>query len=303
MMTADAGEEGSSAPVVRSQAGESCGARIDCVLGLVCINNVCQSDPETDAGDQTGAGKRGESCRSRGDCTAGLACVGGTCQKADFGIGVAPKSCVQIDCMEPKDCCPKPDTISCNQYLQYCEGGTTYYCTLYNTNCKCNADLYSCTPDTHTCKTKVMCSDSGFSGCPSGTPICNQGIECVRCLKNEDCGPDQTCTPQHTCLAGCLKDGDCPYLQTCSNGMCVDTGCTTDRECVANTRNPLSVCAMKKCKTPCQTDAECNLGQYQFAACQQGFCQDIGCQTDEECRNRLRIPIGSNARAICQAKM
>jgi hypothetical protein len=289
-----------SALVVHSQAGESCGARIDCEIPLQCINNICTLGD--DAGDQTGAGKRGESCRSRGDCIAGLSCVGGTCQKADFGIVPTNKECVQIDCMEPKDCCPKITVVnpSCSFYAAECEAGINSYCTIYNTQCKCNPDAWACSAD-HKCHSKMTCTDAAFS-CPNNY-ICNGGTECVQCLTNDNCPPDQMCTAQHTCLAGCLKDGDCPYLQSCSNGMCVDTGCTIDRECVANTGNPLSVCSMKKCKTPCQSDAECFVqGQYRYSACVTGFCQDIGCQTDEECRNRLRIPIGSNSRAVCQTK-
>jgi hypothetical protein len=291
----DAGADASMTVVVRSQLGESCTARIDCVLGLECVNNVCSMSD--DAGSQTGAGKRGESCRSRGDCIAGLSCVSGVCQKADFGIQPTTSQCVQIDCMVPKDCCPKITDTNCPFYQSECEGGINIYCTDYNQLCKCNEDQWACTTD-NKCKSKTACTDAAFS-CPTGY-FCNGGTECVRCLKDDDCGTDQMCTALHTCQAKCTKDGDCPYLQSCSNGECVDTGCTIDRECIANTGNPLSVCASKKCKTPCQTDAECNLNGYRFSACVAGFCQDIGCQTDEECRNRLRIPVGSNSRAVCQ---
>src|SRR5260221_2874650 len=176
-----------SALVVRSQAGESCGARIDCVVGLVCINNICApGDP--DAGDQTGAGKRGESCRSRGDCTAGLACVNGTCQKADFGIVPTMKECVQIDCMEPKDCCPKITIInpSCPFYAAECEAGINTYCSIYNTQCKCNPDAWACTANK--CHSKTTCTDAAFS-CPNNY-VCNGCTECVQCLTNDNCPPD-----------------------------------------------------------------------------------------------------------------
>jgi hypothetical protein len=302
----DAGSDASvAALVVHSQAGESCAARIDCVVGLLCINNVCtKDDPNPDAGEQTGAGKRGESCRTRGDCAAGLACVNGVCAKADFGIASTANECVQIDCMVAKDCCPRIlplDPATCALYQGYCEGGTTFYCTQYNTNCKCNEDNYTCTAD-NKCVTKTTCSDSGINSCGFGF-FCNGGTECVRCLKNEDCGADQTCTPQHTCLVNCLKNSDCPYLFTCNAGACADTGCTDDRECIAKTRSPLSVCAKPKCKTPCQTDAECNIGgAYQYSACVTGFCQDVGCKTDEECRIRLNLPVPSNKQAKCQPK-
>ena len=299
----DAGADVSTALVVRSQAGESCGARIDCVVGLLCLNNVCTvDDSNPDAGDQTGAGKRGESCKSRGDCVAGLACVNGVCAKADFGIVPTMNECVQIDCMTPKDCCPKITVVdpSCTTYQNGCEGGITTYCTYYNMYCKCNEDAYTCTAD-NKCQSKTACTDAAFS-CPTGF-VCNGGTECVKCLKNEDCGPDSTCTPQHTCQANCLKNSDCPYLFTCSAGTCVDTGCADDRECIAKTRSPLSVCTAKKCKTPCQTDAECNIGgTYQYSACVTGFCTDVGCKTDEECRIRLNIPVPSNKQAKCQPK-
>ncbi len=299
----EAGVE-TGALVVHSQAGESCGARIDCVVGLLCINNVCTADGDSDAGEQTGAGKRGESCRSRGDCTAGLACVSGICAKADFGIKPTANECVQIDCVKAEDCCPKITVVdpSCTTYQSGCEGGITTYCTYYNMYCKCNPDAYTCTAD-NKCLSKTACTDAAFS-CPSGF-FCNGGTECVKCLKNEDCAADQTCTPQHTCLAKCSKNSDCPYLQTCNaaSGACVDTGCTDDRECIAKTRSPLSVCTGMKCKTPCQTDAECNIGGgYQYSACVADFCQDVGCKTDEECRIRLNIPVPSNKQAKCQPK-
>jgi len=71
-----------------------------------------------------------------------------------------------------------------------------------------------------------------------------------------------------------------------------------------NTQSPFGL-HRKKCKTPCQTDAECNLGgvnNYQYSACVTGFCTDVGCKTDEECRIRLNIPVPSNKQAKCQPK-
>ena len=80
----------------------------------------------------------------------------------------------------------------------------------------------------------------------------------------------------------------------------VETGCTTDRECVAKNVNPLSKCAMGKCQTPCQTDTECNVGRYSYQACVMGSCQDIGCETNEECRIRLS-GVSLNKDAVCRA--
>ena len=284
----DAGVDVATAqPVVQSQAGESCTARIDCVLGLLCVNNVCLSPTaQTDAAVQKGAGERGESCQSRADCAAGLACINSVCAKADFGIAQSAKTCVAIDCMTAVDCCPKINVSNCAFYQTQCgDGAVDTYCKLYNDNCKCKEDQYVCTAD-NKCLTKYSCGSDGGTTCPSGY-VCNAGTECVRCLKDTDCGSGQACTPEHACVTSCQKHADCNYLQDCKMGICVETGCTTDRECVAKNVNPLSKCAMGKCQTPCQTDTECNVGRYSYQACVMGSCQDIGCETNEECRIRL----------------
>src|SRR5262249_27226215 len=87
----------------------------------------------------------------------------------------------------------------------------------------------------------------------------------------------------------------------CQTGVCLDaTGtCTTDRECVAQSANPLSICRSGRCKVPCETDLQCYVGGvYQYRACVEGSCEDIGCTTDEECRFRLRQPAQPNSSTV-----
>jgi hypothetical protein len=297
--TSDGGADGSL--VVRSQKGESCAARIDCVLGLLCVNNVCVEGAGGDGG-QTGVGERGESCRSRADCAAGLACVGGVCSKTDFGITPSNRECAVIACQVPKDCCPKVFSTSCPIWQSYCtDAGLEPYCQLYRSQCTCVEEMYLCTPDNR-CTTRGTCSDAS-SMCAGGF-VCNNGTECVRCVKDADCGnAGQVCTPDHNCATSCKDSKDCIYTQVCQAGACIDaTGtCTTDRECVAQSipPNPLSVCRAGRCKTPCETDLQCYVnGVYQYRACVNGGCEDIGCTTDEECRFRLRQPVTLNSSTI-----
>jgi len=288
-------------PVVRSQKGESCAARIDCVLGLLCINNVCVEGAGGGDGGQTSLGERGESCRSRADCAVGLACVGGACAKADFGITPSSRECAVIACLTAKDCCPKVLSPSCPLWEGYCTDGgpTSPYCALFKAQCTCIQESYICTPDNR-CTTRGTCSDAG-SMCAAGF-VCNNSTECVRCVKDTDCGiAGEVCTPDHNCATSCKDTKDCSYIQTCQAGVCVDaTGtCTTDRECVAQTANPLSICRSGRCKTPCETDLQCYVSNtYQYRACVNGGCEDIGCTTDEECRFRLKQPVAPNSSTV-----
>jgi hypothetical protein len=56
----------------------------------------------------------------------------------------------------------------------------------------------------------------------------------------------------------------------------------------------------------CETDLECSSpDNFQFRMCIDGYCADVGCVTDEECRLRLNIllPYPSNAADVkCRDK-
>jgi hypothetical protein len=110
----------------------------------------------------------------------------------------------------------------------------------------------------------------------------------------------QTCKDS-LCVAGCELDEECPRFNRCEDGACLEVGCVTDRECVAATGSALSTCVATECRQPCETDLECAaVVGFNFRGCVGGFCEDLGCETDEECRIRLSIPQTSGDEAECR---
>jgi hypothetical protein len=56
-----------------------------------------------------------------------------------------------------------------------------------------------------------------------------------------------------------------------------------------------------ECRQPCETDLECAaVVGFNFRGCVGGFCEDLGCETDEDCRIRLSIPQTSGDEAECR---
>jgi hypothetical protein len=275
--------------------GESCSSRADCNPGLACLNNVC-ADPTAmhqDAGTLVVVGKRGESCRTRADCGDNLACIGGTCTLADFGVMASTKKCKLVQCKAPADCCPMPSS-SCPFYNDFCMMGDQTYCDLYNTSCKCDETRWACTDS------KCVLTPTCDATHPCASPLICSNTKCVQCAMDADCGGMGKCT-DGKCVTKCTKDGDCPYFNTCQAGACVKTGCTTDRECIASTGNVLSLCQKGECLEPCESDLECDSAlQFKFHACIQGYCKDVGCETDEECRIMLKAMPGSMQDAVCE---
>ena len=285
------------APVVTVSLGgrgESCTSRADCISGLACLNNVC-ADPaamKPDAGTLVVVGKRGESCRTRADCGDNLACIGGTCTLADFGVNATTKKCKLVQCKVPADCCPIPSSM-CPFYNDFCMQGDQASCDLYNTTCKCDETRWSCTDS------KCVLTPTCDSTHPCPSPLICSNSKCVTCAVDSDCGVGK-CT-DGKCVAKCMKDADCPYFNTCKDGACVKTGCATNRECIASTGNVLSLCQMGECLVPCQSDLECDSAiKFNFHACVQGYCKEVGCETDEECRIALKAMPGAMQNAVCQ---
>jgi len=302
------------------QAGESCVSRSDCEIGLVCVNQVCSTADallpaeEEDASVQTAIGKRGESCQTRIDCEPGLVCVNGSCQLSDYNIEPNNKECVLIQCRDDDDCCPA-ENYNCEQYDSLCQSNPqpNMYCDQYSLYCTCEGR--ECVDER--CIHDPPCEDSGICNLFSSTRIlcsddnrcveclidddcfgdeqCNDG-ECVECSDDDDCDDDETCE-DNLCVAGCKSDLDCVYFFECQSGTCVEVGCQSDRECIAYTGNAFSICEDAECHEPCDTDLECSSAvNFEFRTCSDGYCVDVGCETDAECRLRLNIVPGySNA--------
>jgi hypothetical protein len=255
---------------------------------------ACGDDDEKiAAGAVTGTAQRGESCRAHFDCAPGLACVGKVCSVRDFPLTPVKRECVSVECREAKDCCPTPPA-SCATYKANCEAGITSYCTLYETNCVCTAEQWSCENDLckERCTTNADCSTG--ETCVSST--------CAECGADSDCLTTEVCKEQR-CIAKCESNDDCPYFHDCVAGTCVEVGCKTDRECQAATSNVLSICVEQECQTPCQSDIECDKPRdYGYSRCLNGSCTDVGCETDEECRILLKVQAGRGVDAVCRDK-
>jgi hypothetical protein len=304
------GQAGSTAVQLGAE-GESCLTRRDCVDGLLCIRNTCSAG--SDAGTPRVGGTLGESCQVSSDCAEAYVCVQSTCVLGDLGVEPTSNECVLVQCEKPVDCCPKPNA-QCATWKQQCDiatgaggaggGGVVLpsSCTLFNNpsfGCKCDETKFSCN--------KHVCKDAS-SACTLdedcfGLGKCNQG-ECVACVKNEDCdqfGVPMACS-KNQCVAACKNDSGCPAFSTCQNGACVETGCKDDRECIASKKDARSRCQAGKCATPCDKDAECNIGTFSFQGCVKGYCQELGCKTHQECKIRLNRGFNDQQQALCLPK-
>lgn len=276
------------------RAGESCRARSDCAEGLSCFNQVCVPEAEwlqADAGAQAWAGTSGESCQTRADCRAGLVCVNGVCLPVDYGIEPTGKRCVVIECLETKDCCDPDDfdldSPPCSDYSKDCNKNPkpNMYCDMLDLFCKCVG--YECVDQK--CVFDPPCQDaSTCSVLPSDDDrlYCSQDGVCVQCEEDGDCEDGRACR-DNRCVEICENDLDCDLLHECQDGSCVEVGCTVDRECIAERGDIHFACRDGECVKTCETDPDCGLPHaFEFLVCRDGYCVEVGCETDEECRAR-----------------
>jgi hypothetical protein len=294
------------AGVALGAVGETCAARADCEPGLACIDMVCTPGNQvaTDAGtDGTiipkgPGGRQGESCLSSSDCASPLVCVSAKCAMGDFTVAPSGKECLVVQCDTAMDCCPKPNVL-CQQWKMQCEADRdagAAACAQYNSplnNCVCDVSTWKC--DKYKCLARIPC-DSEIDCSVSYT--CYNG-ECVNCVTDADCLTGQACS-KNTCTTRCESSSQCPALHSCENSACVKTGCNDDRECIALEKDALAICQEGKCFKPCQRDIECSApSPYLFKACVEGYCKDVGCKTDEECKIRLGTQVGATNKARC----
>jgi hypothetical protein len=235
--------------------------------------------------------QRGEDCERHSDCDEGLACVGGVCTIGSFEIAATGKECVLIQCEQDSDCCDS--SPECESYKAACNAGNTASCDLVLQYCACNAQC-----EDNRCKTNC----DADSPCPLGT-FCESG-QCVECQCDAHCGTGSVCK-NAICVTECLRDADCDDFQRCQENECVDVGCETERECVASLRSVLAFCNQntKACQEHCSSDIECDNGEnFNFRACIEGTCRDVGCNTDEECRAAFLNAGEINPKAACRER-
>ncbi len=270
--------------------------------GLSCVNQVCASSQDkTDGGPPRPTGGRGESCASHVDCAAGLACVKNVCAPSDLGIDPSGKECVRVQCRAATDCCGLEGT--CPARRRECQAGIEASCKAFQDICACpSTDKWACTDNLCVPASPLRPSCSGEAGALCSTVdsgffldgYCN-GSQCVECLQASHCLNKAICfgklcnCVQEKCTPVCASDLECPGLQKCQSNKCVDGPCTTNRECVAFTGNPLSTCDQGKCRAPCVADADCSDPTFRtIQVCANGYCQDAGCETRDECKILLQ---------------
>lgn len=285
----------SSAAIVSAE-GETCGARSDCADGLRCIGNVCMAE-----GSEATNGARGESCRTTQDCEAPLICVGLTCVEGNNDIERTDNECVPVECETPTDCCPEPYD-ECETWRMECENGAaganSVSCGYYDNpiyNCVCDSAAWSC--DHYQCVAEVTCGSD--LDCTFG--VCSDG-RCVTCVSDDDCLVEGQRCSDNECVGACETDTQCPVFSACVDGACVDQGCQDNHECIALTGSALAVCQDGECEQPCERDADCytsTANAFSFSACIDGFCDDIGCKTDQECKIRLNLTGSTTLQARC----
>ena len=291
-----------SSSAIVSAEGETCGARSDCASGLRCFANVCATEGAAGASTDEETAGRGESCRTTADCDEPLLCLGLSCVEGDFDIDRTDDQCVQVQCEEPADCCPEP-YAQCETWRMECEtgaaGANSVSCGYLDNpiyNCNCDAAAWRC--ENYQCAAEVTCEAD--LDCTFG--VCNDGV-CVTCVDDEDCLVEGQQCVESECVGACETDTQCPVFHACEAGACVDKGCQDDRECVAFTGSPLAVCAAGECQEPCERDADCLAlpltAAFNFSACVDGFCDDVGCKTDQECKIRLNLAGSTAVEARC----
>ena len=243
-------------------------------VGLVSVLSGCNSDDSQKVAPANRS-ERGEACEARNDCVDGLACIGGLCLLNEYPIAVQTKECFRIECQIDEDCCqnfsPSVTQATCDLYSTECTTNLDqYYCDLYNQNCICNEIC-----EDELCISAINCSDTipcAEGVCDNGVCVeCVVDIDCPgdgtcnvetnrcidHCTVNEECGLFEACTngecvesgcnddrecyfatgnplvecDDGECRIPCENDAECDAFEACQNGLCVFVGCETNEQC------------------------------------------------------------------------
>ena len=265
--------------------------RILLVAGLFMLLPIgCGEDEDSTASTLA---QRGESCHSRLDCALGLSCINKECTVATFPFPPTGKECVPIQCRETVDCCPEP-SAACELYQQNCSLGSTTDCTYYDLYCVCNLECVEdqciSTCDTDTDCGGLPCVGSKCVECASNsdcldTEMCVEQ-ECVaKCDEKIDCPYFHDCQDGVCTDVGCTVDRECiaatkNILAFCSptpgEGKTVrecQIPCQTDAECNPSGAYGFMACINRFCvDIGCESDDECLL---RYPAGQDAACRDI----------------------------
>jgi len=222
-------------------------------------------------------GHVGESCRARSDCDVGLVCIRNVCILDGLGLSATGKSCFLVECAENADCCANfvPDP-NCGVYEAACNQNPTQ-CLSYFSLCQCNEACENercvdrgagCLIDDHCPFASephcveghcVACVEHG--DCPGSNDRCVNGSCEAGCVDDEQCPLFYECTDSACVPSGCTSDRECIYLFSDARGVCRDArcalACRADFECDATQGE---ICVEGRCVfAGCTTDAECRV--------------------------------------------
>ncbi len=137
----------------------------------------------------------------------------------------------------------------------------------------------------------LSCAKSTKAECSEDTP-CAFGEECIEgqcvastCATSTQCGIEQYCGADNTCVAGCQEDSDCMFGDYCDTdaSTCVAAECTdTHLDCsLGEFCSPTGDCYEAGgyyCRD-CEEDGDCGGGGNY---CYSGYC-GVECDSQKDC--------------------
>ncbi len=267
----------------------------------ICLKTSC--DPVT-GGCSLVPDHEGMACSDGNACTLGDACAAGVCVPGASALCKDDNPCTDDGCMSETGCVFTPNAIPCEDgnlctVGDACQEGA---CQSGSGQLDCNDDNFC--NGTETCK-------SGF-GCQPGAPLtCDDGNLCngvESCAPEAGCqaGVPLTCADANPCtddscdpILGCLhsnnqdpcEDGNaCTLDDSCQAGKCQPgdpLSCSDSNLCTDDSCDPLTGCAHKANKNPCDDGNSCTVGDACYkGACAGGtpaVCKDGNSCTDDSC--------------------
>lgn len=265
---------------------EECFKNEDCPTSAFCHDNICKNP-----------------CEISGTCGINAECMPVE-HKASCRCPLRTKedhnhNCLPIECINANDCsddktCLNSTCINPCKLPNIC--GNKAYCLPSNHLgiCICEAGT---TGDPHLgCLPFQYCADD--IQCPSGSQ-CWNGLCSSQCTNARECLSDQLCI-QGICQPTCKSNSSCPDHQFCQNNICMqEFKCRSNSDCENNEKCISNNIGQNNCVNSCEgllcgRNAECfSKDHIATCHCKVGFngdpnddklgCQQIECQTNEEC--------------------
>lgn len=223
---------------------------------------------------------RGENCTARNDCVEGLACVNNTCVQHEYNISPEASHCELIQCESDDECCTIDlSDDECDDLEDDCNAGNFGACNQYEDECVCDLECQDsqciqldetedCVDD-FDCAFGETCANGECVQCESDGD-CDGDDQCVSGVCEPTCKVDSNCPLFHECNSGecvetgCTTDRECIHYTDNHRAECHDeTGscslpCDTDSDCNQGSFGQFEVCDNGICVfIGCESDQEC----------------------------------------------